>query len=412
MKEWARTTPHSSRWESDVQVSPITPVCFAPIPTVVCAPRKPTVGLAMIVKNESKVIRRCLESLAPHVSHWTIVDTGSTDDTEVCCYDVFERHGVEGRVHHRPWRNFSVGRNQALQLGREAGTDYLFMLDADEVMAVPEGWHWPILDLDGYYMQILLGDCKFRRMLVFKSDFPWEFEGAAHEHPEPRREGAKVGMFGDVIIHSYGDGGRAENPEEKFGGDIRMLEEEIAKNPSDPRNVYYLGQSLACAGRLQEAYETYIKRSKMAGGYEAETFCSLWHAARINELLRPKQTERVINEYLLAWERRPIRAEPLCDLARYLRMQERYISARLFAEKACATPMPFDDLFLDVGVYNWRALDEYSVNAFYTLGFEESVKACDNLLASKDLPSDQVERVKTNKAFGVKVLEDQKNGKV
>ena len=34
--------------------------------------------LNMIVKNEAHVIRRCLDSVRPFVSHWVIVDTGST----------------------------------------------------------------------------------------------------------------------------------------------------------------------------------------------------------------------------------------------------------------------------------------------------------------------------------------------
>jgi glycosyltransferase involved in cell wall biosynthesis len=38
--------------------------------------------LNMIVKNEAHVIRRCLDSVRAYVSHWVIVDTGSTDGTQ------------------------------------------------------------------------------------------------------------------------------------------------------------------------------------------------------------------------------------------------------------------------------------------------------------------------------------------
>ena len=40
-----------------------------------------TIGLNMIVKDESKVIKRLLDSVAPIVDWYTIVDTGSSDDT-------------------------------------------------------------------------------------------------------------------------------------------------------------------------------------------------------------------------------------------------------------------------------------------------------------------------------------------
>ena len=36
----------------------------------------------MIVKDESKVIKRCLDSVKPLIDYWVIVDTGSKDDTK------------------------------------------------------------------------------------------------------------------------------------------------------------------------------------------------------------------------------------------------------------------------------------------------------------------------------------------
>jgi glycosyltransferase involved in cell wall biosynthesis len=38
--------------------------------------------LNMIVKNEAHVIRRCLDSVRRFISHWVIVDTGSSDGTQ------------------------------------------------------------------------------------------------------------------------------------------------------------------------------------------------------------------------------------------------------------------------------------------------------------------------------------------
>ena len=40
-----------------------------------------TLCLNMIVKNESKIIRRLLESVAPYIDCYCICDTGSTDNT-------------------------------------------------------------------------------------------------------------------------------------------------------------------------------------------------------------------------------------------------------------------------------------------------------------------------------------------
>ena len=42
---------------------------------------KPTVSLSMIVKNEERYLRGCLESACASVDEIVIVDTGSTDST-------------------------------------------------------------------------------------------------------------------------------------------------------------------------------------------------------------------------------------------------------------------------------------------------------------------------------------------
>ena len=42
----------------------------------------PSICLVMIVKNESQVIKKCLESVKDYIHYWVICDTGSTDGTQ------------------------------------------------------------------------------------------------------------------------------------------------------------------------------------------------------------------------------------------------------------------------------------------------------------------------------------------
>ena len=62
--------------------------------------RQRALCLNMIVKNESHVIRRCLDSVRPFIDSWVIVDTGSTDGTE----DIIREHlkDIPGQLHERP----------------------------------------------------------------------------------------------------------------------------------------------------------------------------------------------------------------------------------------------------------------------------------------------------------------------
>ena len=85
----------------------------------------------MIVRNEAKIIRRCLDSVRPLLSHWCICDTGSTDDTEEILRQ--ELFTLPGRLYNDPWVNF--GHNRSLSMERARGTaDYHLLLDADMVL--------------------------------------------------------------------------------------------------------------------------------------------------------------------------------------------------------------------------------------------------------------------------------------
>lgn len=85
-----------------------------------------TISLCMIVKNEEKVLARCLDSVADLVDEIIIVDTGSSDRTK-------EIAGLyTDRIYDFTWTgDFSEARNYSFSL---ASKDYIYCADADEVL--------------------------------------------------------------------------------------------------------------------------------------------------------------------------------------------------------------------------------------------------------------------------------------
>lgn len=84
----------------------------------------PQVALSMIVKNEAKMLRGCLESVRDVVQEIVVADTGSTDGTP----DIAREFGA--RVFDIPWQNdFAAARNLALEGIRG---EWILSLDADE----------------------------------------------------------------------------------------------------------------------------------------------------------------------------------------------------------------------------------------------------------------------------------------
>jgi len=57
-----------------------------------------TICLNMIVKNESKIITRLLESVSPIIDCYCICDTGSTDNTIQIIQDFFKEKNIPGKI--------------------------------------------------------------------------------------------------------------------------------------------------------------------------------------------------------------------------------------------------------------------------------------------------------------------------
>ena len=85
-----------------------------------------SISLCMIVKNEEKLLKRCLDSYRPVCDEIVIVDTGSTDRTKEIAA------GYTDLIYDYPWDNdFAAARNFAFS---KANCDYIFSADADEVL--------------------------------------------------------------------------------------------------------------------------------------------------------------------------------------------------------------------------------------------------------------------------------------
>ena len=81
--------------------------------------------------------------MRPIISHWVIVDTGSTDGTQ----DIICEHlrDLPGELHQRPWRDFAFNRSEALHLARQK-SDYTLIIDADDTLEIPAAITIPALD--------------------------------------------------------------------------------------------------------------------------------------------------------------------------------------------------------------------------------------------------------------------------
>jgi tetratricopeptide (TPR) repeat protein len=348
--------------------------------------------LNMIVKNEAHVIRRCLDSVRPYVSHWVIVDTGSSDGTQSVIRSHF--HEISGELHERPWRDFGANRSEAIALAR-GKSDYILVMDADNAFGAPPGFCFATLDADAYYVAHRYAGVEYGMAVLLADRIAWRYQGVLHEYVTadvPHRIVPLAGPWIDV----FHEGARSRDPQ-TYLKDVATLEAALVEEPGNARYAFYLAQSLKDAGDLPRALAAFQRRATM-GGWEEETWQARYQAALVVERLGGPAAE-VERAYLEAFNARPQRAEPLVQLARWHRLRQEWPLALMFARGAAAIPRPADQLFVEDAAYAWRALDELAIAAWYAGAREEGRRAAERLLAERRFPASERERIEKNASW-------------
>lgn len=346
----------------------------------------------MIVKNESPVIGRCLAGVKPWVDHWVIVDTGSSDGTQELVRAAMA--GLPGSLHERPWRDFAHNRNEALALAR-AHADYVLFIDADEQLAMPEGFQWPALEGDAYLFNCLLNGWSYGRNSLVATRLDWRWVGVLHEFLTSSQPHQWQMLPGPQILVGR-DGARARDPA-TYLKDIDVLQQALRREPGHARYTFYLAQTYRDAGMLEDSIRLYRERIEQQG-WDEERWFSAFQVAVLSERLQAPALQ-VQQAYLEAYAMRPRRAEPLCELARYLRLRGERAAAFLYALRAAAMAQPQDVLFVDSSVYAWRALDELASTAWYAGALEEGRQAVARLIAEQRFPASERARIEDNARF-------------
>lgn len=364
---------------------------------VCSAEAKKTICVNMIVKNETRVIERCLGSVKPIIDYWVIVDTGSTDGTQEMIKKFMK--DIPGELHERPWKNFAHNRNEALQLAK-GKADYILIIDADEILQFEPGFKLPPLDLDYYYITTAYGGMRYERNQLIKNSLNWEWVGVLHE-VLGSSQASTHGKLENVANVPTADGARSQDPR-KFHKDAELLETALIDEPNNTRYVFYLAQSYKDAGEHESSLRNYEKRIAM-GGWDQEVYWSMLQVARLEEhLKRPEAI--VVNDYIKAYHYRPTRSEPLYNLAHYYRMNNNFPLAYLVAKKGITIPPSNDVLFVEKWIDDYGMLIELSVAAYYLGKFDVAKEASEKILARPNIPQDIRELAQRNLQFTVNAI--------
>lgn len=206
------------------------------------------IAVAMIVKNESSCLEKCLESVK-WADQIYIEDTGSEDNT----VEIAKKY--TDKVSFRAWNDsFADARNSVKEKVKNA--DWILSIDADEVfISTEEEVRKAVFNY--YYadaLDIMVTDgknCTFFFPRLFKNtDRVW-WQGAIHNslHADVHVKVENIGIkYGYSEAHKL-DPDRA----------LRILTKEHEKDPANTRIMYYLAREYGYKGRYQEAIDMFDK---------------------------------------------------------------------------------------------------------------------------------------------------------
>lgn len=351
-------------------------------------PQEKKICLTMIVKNESRIIERLLNSVKDVVDCVSICDTGSQDNTVELIENFLKKNKIPGKVHKEQWRNFGYNRTLSVQLAQKMLADcqfsldqtYLLLLDADMILEVEPDFSKHVLVADSYMVVQENPFISYFNTRLLRASLPWECVGVTHEYWSCSVAGQSE-QLDTLFIDDREDGGCKDD---KLERDIRLLTQGIKDEPNNARYHFYLAQSHKDSKHYDEAIKWYTKRIEMGGWYEEVWYSKL----SLGDLYVAKDDwTKAFEWYLEAYEYNPDRAEPLHRIARYYRVHGQKQLAYMFAKHGSKIPYPKNQvLFISYPVYDYQFDEEISISADQTRFRDDGFAAINRLLLKKCVP--------------------------
>lgn len=383
--------------------------------------------LTQIVKNESHVVERMLNSIKGIVDGICIVDTGSTDDTIEVINNWGKNNQIETYVFERPFDNFENSRNHSFGKAREiflskndGHTYYNFWLDADEQLIVDSKFDKNKIDRDLYMFNTYIGNMKYTRNELCRLDKPFRFYGPIHEFIISEDQNITSGLMEGLTVQVYMDGGSWKlNIPEKYKKHAQILEDYIDNKDRNARWIFYTAQSYHDSAsipdnktendeRLRRALKYYKERISRTDGYEEERFYSQFRVATIMKQLE-EPWYKIHQEFLKSYTMDSMRAEPIKAIIDYYLSAGEWNLAYIYTKFAVTShhgknPYPQRLLFVDESLYMWRFLEVHAAACFYTNRKEEGSSIYKELLnqinkTPQYFTQDDIMKIQSNAQF-------------
>lgn len=343
------------------------------------------INLCIMVKNAGPLFEKVLTENLPFIDRWTILDTGSTDET----IDIIKKVLVgkkKGNLYQEPFINFRDSRNRCLNL---AGKTCKYTIMLDDTYAL-RGNVRSFLNLvrgdqfaDSYSLLILSDDSEYYSNRVLKTKNELRYIYTIHEVIQKEDNVTVVIPKEEAWIHDH----RADYMEKRTMNrkqyDLQLLYEMHEAEPENPRHLYYLAQTYNCIDDYENAAIWFEKRAtSKLDGHIQEAVDSYFELARIYNFKMNKPWPLCEETYKKAYELDPTRPDPLYFIGIHYFMEGNKSIAFDYFKKAFALGYPIHAQFSLKPTLSYHFLPKFLAQLCYEFNDHRlGLAACERFLS-------------------------------
>lgn len=346
--------------------------------------------LCIMVKNGGPQFEQMLLDNMPHFDKWTILDTGSTDDT----IDIINRVLVgkkKGQLFQEPFINFRDSRNRCLDL---AGNSCKFLTMLDDTYVIQGNIRGFLNEVRGdqlatsFTLYIQSDDTIYGSNRIIKSKSGLRYVHRIHEVITDKNNINIVIPKELVTIDDRRFDYMETRTMERKQLDLKLLFEEVEENPHDPRAYYYLAQTYNLLEDYEKAFYYFTKRAEFTNsGFVQERVDALFESARIANFKLNKPWDMVEELYNKCYKADESRPESLYFIGIHYYLENNMRKAYGYFKKAFEIGFPVHCQYSLKPTLSYHFLPKFLCKICYELNDYELGKQSAELFLKNNLPN-------------------------
>jgi hypothetical protein len=295
------------------------------------------INLCIMVKNAGPQFEKMLTDNLPIIDRWTILDTGSTDDTINIINKVLVGK-KDGNLYQEPFINFRDSRNRLLDL---AGTSCKYNIMLDDTYVVQGDLRAFLTEVRGdqysnsFTLYIQSDDTQYGSNRIIKSNSGLRYIHTIHEVITDKNNINIVIPDNKAKILDGRFDYMEKRTQERKQLDLKLLYEEVEENPNDPRAYYYLAQTYNLLEDYENAYKYFLKRAEFTNsGFIQERVDAVFEAARVANFKLGRPWSECLELYEQCYKVDSSRPEALYFIGIHYYLENDYKKAFPYFKKA------------------------------------------------------------------------------